>query len=206
MIDIRSQTIGDFLSELAAGSAAPAAGAGAALTGAMAAGLMSMVSNLTLGRKKYANVHKEIRPIRERTEAIREEMTNLAQLDAHVFERVMAAYRMPRKTETQQSVRTAAIQNTLMDATQVPLKIAVQASELLDYAPTLSKKGNRNAIGDLAVGVLLAEAAMRSALVSVEMNLRLLKDEAFKEGVRQRVEQLLLGRDQLKAQIMAQVS
>ena len=200
-----TQTIGEFLDELASGYAAPGGGAGAALAGAMGAALMSMSTNLTINRKKYAEVHQEMRTIRERTEAIRSEMTNLAQLDAHVFERVMAAYRMARQSETQQSVRTAAIQNTLMDATQVPLKVAVQASELFDYAATLASKGNRNAIGDLGVGLLLADTAMRSALISVEINLKLIKDEAFKEGVQARVEELLVGRDELKAQVMAEV-
>lgn len=205
MIDIRSQTMGDFLDELASGSATPGGGAAAAVAGAMGAALMSMVSGLTIKRKKYAAVREEMQAVHARSEAIREEMTNLAQLDAYVFDRVMGAYGMSRKTETQQSMRTAAIQNSLMDATQVPLKVAVQAAELFDYAPILAEKGNKNGIGDLGVGLLLADHALRSALINIEINLNLIQDNAFKEGVQARVAEILVGRDEIKAQVMADV-
>ena len=205
MMEIRSQTLGDFLDELASGNATPGGGAGAAIAGAMAAALLSMVTNLTIGKKKYADAEDEMRAIRERTEAIRAEMTNLAQLDAHVFERVMASYKMARETEGQQSARTAAIQNTLMDATQVPLKVATQAAELFDYAPTLAEKGNANAVSDVGVGLLLADAALRGALMNVDINLGLLEDEAFKQGVSDRVAQLRAGRDEQKATLLAAV-
>lgn len=195
MIDIRSQTIGEFLDELANGSPTPGGGAAAAVAGAMAAALMSMVSGLTIKRKKYAAVRDEMKIIHARTEAIRQEMTNLAQLDAHVFDRVMAAYRMPRQTETQRSVRTASIQNTLMDATQVPLKVAVQAAELFDYAPILAEKGNQNGIGDLGVALLLADNALRSALSNIEINLNLIQDNIFKEGIQARVAEIVAGRE-----------
>jgi methenyltetrahydrofolate cyclohydrolase len=202
MMDIRSQTLGDFLDELASGNATPGGGAGAAIAGAMGAALLSMVANLTIGKKKYADAEEEMKRILERTEAIRAEMTNLAQLDAHVFERVMGAYKMPRESEAQQSARDAAIQNTLMDATQVPLKVAAQASELFDYAPTLVDKGNVNAVSDVGVGLLLADAAMRGALMNVDINLGLLQDDAFKSGIRDRVAALKAGRDDLKAQVL----
>ena len=205
MIDIRSQTIGDFLDELASGNAAPGGGAGAAVAGAMGAALLSMVANLTVGRKKFAAVEEEVQKIKARTEEIRVEMTSLAQLDQHVFERVMGAYKMPKETEAQQSTREAAIQNTLMDATQVPLKVATWAAELFDYAPTLAEKGNGNAVSDVGVGLLLADAAMRGALMNVDINLGLLQDEAFKEGVRAQVAQLRVGRDEQKAAVLAEV-
>jgi formiminotetrahydrofolate cyclodeaminase len=205
MIDIRKQDIGDFLDEVAAGTAAPAGGAASALGGAMGAALLSMVARLTIGRKAYADVQEEMKQILARCEAIRQEMTNLAQLDGHVFERVMAAYRMPKKTEAQRSTRTAAIENTLMDATQVPLKVAVEASELFDHALILARKGNKNAASDAGAGLLLLDAAMRAALMNVDINISLLNDEAFKEGVRQRVQRLRQGRDELKALVLAEV-
>lgn len=205
MIDIRSQTIGEFLDELASGNATPGGGAGAALAGAMGAALLSMVANLTIGKKKYADVEAEMQALLARTEAIRHEMTSLAQLDAHVFERVMGAYRMPRDSEAQQSARTAAIQNTLMDATQVPLKVARQASELFELAEQLAAKGNANVVSDAGVGLLLADAALHSALLNVDINLKLINDAAFKAGVRGQVDTLRLGRDGLLQRVMDDV-
>lgn len=205
MVDMRAQNLGDFLDELASGNATPGGGAGAAIAGAMGAALLSMVANLTIGKKKYADVEGEMKAILERTEAIRDEMTKLAELDAHVFERVMGAYKMPKETETQQSARTAAIQNTLMDATQVPLKVAAQAAELFDYAPTLAAKGNNNAVSDVGVGLLLADAAMRGALMNVDINLGLLDAGAFKDGVNNQVAKIREGREEKKAAVISEV-
>lgn len=206
MMDVRSQTIGDFLDDLASGKATPGGGAGAAVSGAMGAALLSMVANLTIGKKKYAAVEEELKGILKRTEEIRAEMTNLAQLDAHVFERVMGAYKMPKETEAQASAREAAIQNTLMDATQVPLKVAAWAAELFDFAPTLAEKGNTNAVSDVGVGLLLADAAMKGALLNVDINLGLIQNEAFTSDIRQKVTVLSEGRAALKEQVMAAVA
>jgi formiminotetrahydrofolate cyclodeaminase len=197
--------MGDFLDALASGNATPGGGAGAAISGAMGAALLSMVANLTVGKKKYADVEADLRPILARTEEIRAEMTNLAQLDAHVFERVMGAYKMPRENEVQASARDAAIQNTLMDATQVPLKVAAWAAELYDYAPVLAEKGNTNAVSDVGAGLLLADAALHAALLNVDINLALIQDEAFKEGIRQKVAGLSAGRDELKTRVLSLV-
>jgi formiminotetrahydrofolate cyclodeaminase len=206
MLDVRAQTMGEFLDDLASGKATPGGGAGAAISGAMGAALLSMVANLTIGKKKYAAVEEELKGILKRTEEIRVEMTNLAQLDAHVFERVMGAYKMPKETEAQASAREAAIQNTLMDATQVPLKVAAWAAELFDFAPTLAEKGNPNAVSDVGVGLLLADAAMKGALLNVDINVGMIQNGAFTEGIRQRVAGLSAGREELKAQVMAAVA
>jgi methenyltetrahydrofolate cyclohydrolase len=206
MMDVRSQTIGDFLDDLASGKATPGGGAGAAVAGAMGAALLSMVANLTIGKKKYVGVEEELKGILNRTEEIRAEMTNLAQLDAHVFERVMGAYKMPKESDTQASAREAAIQNTLMDATQVPLKVAAWAAELFEYAPTLAEKGNPNAVSDVGVGLLLADAAMKGALLNVDINLGLIQNEAFTSDVRQKVTALREGREALRERVMAAVA
>ncbi|MCB0077292.1 MAG: cyclodeaminase/cyclohydrolase family protein [Anaerolineales bacterium] len=206
MNNLRDQAIGDFLDELAGKAATPGGGAAAGVGGAMGAALLSMVANLTIGRKKYAEVEGQMRAILARTEAIRAEMTNLAQLDQHVFERVMAAYKMPKESDSQQSSRNAAIQNALMDATQVPLKIAAQARELLGFGPTLAAKGNRNAISDVGVGILMAEAALNGALMNVAINLGMIDDEAFVAGIDKEVMALHEGRSQLREETLTAVN
>lgn len=205
MIDIRSQSIGDFLDSLASGNATPGGGAATALSGAMSAALLSMVMNLTLGRKRYAAAEGEMLALRKRVEAIRVEMTRLAQEDANVFERVMAAYRLPKRSEVQQSVRKAAIQNTLMDATQIPLKVASQAGELLDCLPVIIEKGNPNAVGDAAAGLWLADAIMQGALMNVQINLGLIHDEAFKAGIQAEVAKIQAGREAQKSEMLVAV-
>ncbi|RME11435.1 MAG: methenyltetrahydrofolate cyclohydrolase [Ardenticatenia bacterium] len=186
----REQTIGTFLDALASDAPAPGGGAAAGLAGAMGAALISMVTNLTIGRKKYADVEEEMKAIREQAEAIRVELTALAELDAQVFERVMEAYRLPRETDEQKAARKQAIREALKEATEVPLRMAEQAARLFELAVPLAEKGNKNAISDAGAGVQLANAAFETALLNVAINLSLLDDEAFAAQVRERVEAL----------------
>nr|WP_290668830.1 cyclodeaminase/cyclohydrolase family protein [Ardenticatena sp.] len=186
----REQTIGTFLDALASDVPAPGGGAAAGLAGAMGAALISMVTNLTIGRKKYADIEEEMKAIREQAEAIRVELTALADLDAQVFERVMEAYRLPRETDEQKAARQAAIREALKEATEVPLRMAEQAARLFELAVPLAEKGNKNAISDAGAGVQLANAAFETALLNVAINLSLLDDEVFAAHVRERVDAL----------------
>lgn len=205
MDDLREQSIGRFLDELASGSATPGGGAAAGLAGAMGAALMSMVANLTIGRKKYAEYEEEMRRLQARADEIRREMTNLAEQDAAVFDAVMAAYKLPKETEEQRATRDAAIQRALHDATQIPLKTMEQAAEIYELAVPLAEKGNTTAISDVGAGLLMAEAALQAALLNVKINLGLITDEAFAESVRARVNALLDGKDELKRTVISRV-
>lgn len=205
MPDLRQQTIGQFLDELASGAATPGGGAAAGLAGAMGAALMSMVANLTIGRKKYAEYEDEMRQLQARAEAVRREMTNLAEVDAAVFDKVMAAYKLPKETEEQRATREAGIQSALAEATQVPLQTMEQAAVIYELAAPLSEKGNTSAISDVGAGLLLAEAALHAALLNVKINLALLTDQALADQVRARAEALLTGKDKLKQQVIAAV-
>lgn len=206
MSDIRSKEIGSFLDELASGSATPGGGAASGLAGAMGAALLSMVTNLTIGRKKFADVEEEMQEIRTKAEAARVEMTRLAELDEEVFERVMEAYRMPKDTDDEREQRQAAIQEALVDATEVPLRSAEQASELFRLAAPVAEKGNKNAVSDVGAGVAMAEAAFESALLNVEINLSLLDGkEEFAAEVRDRVAELKAIRDEYKGRVLEQV-
>lgn len=205
MIDLRAQTVGHFLDELASGAATPGGGAAAGLSGAMGAALMSMVANLTVGRKKFAEVEGEMVALRDQAEAIRSEMTALAQLDAAVFDKVMAAYRLPKETEGQATAREANIQRALEEATQVPLKTMEEAAKLFEIAAPLAAKGNPNAISDVGAGLLLADAALRAALLNVRINLALLTDESFASRVRARVSELMANKDEQRRAVLEMV-
>lgn len=179
-----------FLDALASGAPTPGGGGAAALTGAMGAALISMVCHLTLGRKRYADVAGEMQNIRDRAEALRAELQQLAEDDVAVFTRLSAAYKLPRITEADVASRHDAIQTALKRATEVPLRTARAAATILPLCPVVAEHGNQAAVSDVGVAVLLAQAAVRSALLNVDINLRTLEEQAYLQQVQHETQQL----------------
>jgi formiminotetrahydrofolate cyclodeaminase len=167
-----------FLEDLASSSPTPGGGGAAALAGATAAALVSMVCRLTLGRPKYAEVETRVREILTQSEALREELTALIDVDADAYGRVMAAYRLPRETEEERQTRSAAIEQAMVEATRVLFRTAAAARRVLDLSEPAAEVGNVNALGDIAVAVLLADAVVHATLLQSEINLRLIKDRS----------------------------
>ena len=182
-----------FLDSLASSAPAPGGGSVAALSGAMGAALVSMVCNLTIGKQRYADVEAEMRDLLDRAEALRHEMQDLAQADLEAFNRLSAAYKLPRTTEADIAIRRDAIQASLRRATEVPLRTARTAAAVLPLCPPVAERGNQAAVSDVGVAALLAQAAVRSALLNVEINLRLLEDSIYIRQVRAEVERLTDG-------------
>ena len=182
-----------FLDSLASSAPAPGGGSVAALSGAMAAALVSMVCNLTIGKQRYADVEAEMRDLLDRAEALRHEMQDLAQADLEAFNRLAAAYKLPRTTEADIAIRRDAIQASLRRATEVPLRTARTATAVLPLCPAVAERGNQAAVSDVGVAALLAQAAVRSAVLNVEINLRLLEDSIYIRQVRAEVERLTDG-------------
>lgn len=171
--------IGTFLDALAADESTPGGGAAAALTGSQAAALLSMVLNFTIGRKKYAAVEAEMGRLVLRTETMRATLLALADKDAQAFGAVAACYGMPRSSAAEKAARTAALQEALKGAAEVPFAIAALCAELLEMACPIAEKGNSNVVSDAATAAHLAHAALHSALLNVNINLKYLKDDVY---------------------------
>jgi len=165
-----------FLDALAADSPAPGGGSASAYSGAAAAALVAMVARLTIGRKKYAEVEKQMQQVLERAEALRAELTAAIQKDAAAFEAVMAAYRMPKGTPEEAAVRGEAIESAMKEAARVPLQVATQAVEVMGLSVLVVKAGNLNAISDGASAAAQARAALSGAGYNVRINAASLKD------------------------------
>lgn len=187
---LTQQTLEVFLDQLASGNATPGGGSAAALLGAIGASLVSMVCHLTLGKEKYKGASEEIHEILGRSEALREELTRLIQADADAFNRVSLAYRMPRATEEQKSARSAAIQEALVFATEIPLETARASASLLPLCRKVAEIGNEQAVSDAGVAALAAEAALRSAFLNIEINLASIADHTFVARVREEMKTL----------------
>ncbi len=184
-------TLKAYLDQLASAAPTPGGGAAAALTGAQGAALVSMVCNLTIGKKKYADVEEEMKAVRERSEALRARLTELIDRDAEAFDRVSAAYGMPKGTEEEKAARRAAIQEALKGAEQVPLETMEACLEVIRLAVVAAQKGNKNVVSDAAVGGILGHAGLLSAADNVRINLNLIKDEAFVQQEQAKLDALL---------------
>ena len=179
-----TQTTGDltiraFLDSLAARTSTPGGGGAAALSGSMAAALVGMVIQFTLGAKKYADVEEEMQGYLVESERLRGELLALADRDVEAFTAVSACYGMPKNTDEEKAARTAAMQEALKGATIVPFTTAQKCLAVIELAEPVGMKGNANVVSDAATAVHLATAALYSALVNVNINLKFIKDEAF---------------------------
>jgi methenyltetrahydrofolate cyclohydrolase len=194
-----------FLDELASAAPAPGGGSVAALTGAMAAGLLTMVCDLTIGKQAYAAFEDEARSIRVRAEKRRTELQALLQADVEVFTRLMAAYKLPRATDADAANRKATIQQATRAATEVPLHIAQAVAALLPLCLPLAREGSRNAVSDVGVAAQLIRAAVPSALLNVDINLPALEDVLFVNQTRDQVAEITHGLEQQVDRVLAVV-
>jgi len=174
-------TVGDgakdqFTSLLASGTPTPGGGSAAAYAGAMAAGLVSMVSRLTLGKKSYQDVEQEMEQILVESEKFREELTTAVEEDSNAYLLVMAAYKEPKTNQD----RGKLIQDATLKAAEVPLGVARKAQKVLDLAVRASAIGNKNAITDAGTAANLAYAGLISAAYNVRINLTSLDDQKVK--------------------------
>jgi formiminotetrahydrofolate cyclodeaminase len=190
-----------FLDELASSAPAPGGGSVAALSGALGAALISMVCNLTLGKEKYADVQEDIQALLAQSEALRKELVGLLEADVEVYTEVSKAMKMPRTTEEEKAARTAALQKALKDATGVPMRVAEACVQVMDLCRPTAEKGNVNAVSDVGVAVLMAEAGLRSAALNVLINLGTIKDEAFVAENRAKLHSLLEGKPAMRDEI-----
>lgn len=180
----------EFLDRLATNEPVPGGGSVAGLTGAMAAGLISMVCSLTIGKKKYADVEDDMRGLFDQAETLRRELQDLTDADVEAFRRLSAAYKSPRETPADVAIRRDAIQQATRLATDVPLRTAQAAAAILPLCLPAAQKGNSAAVSDVGVAALLAQAAVRSALLNVEINLNSLEDQIYVRQTRAQVQAL----------------
>ena len=180
-----------FMDKLASKSPEPGGGSVAALTGALGAALVSMVSNLTLGKEKYKDVQPQIEQLLKESERLRAEMQDLIQKDTEAYGALSDVYKMPKLTDAEKAARTAKMQEALKKACQVPFEIALKSLEVAKLAERAADLGNVAAVSDAGVAVLLAQACAQSAALNVKINVNSIKDEAYNKETWTRIENVL---------------
>ena len=188
---LKDQKIKNFLDTLASKSPTPGGGSVAALTGSMGAALLSMVGNLTIGKKKYIHVEDDIKRLLKRSEILRADFEELMERDTEAFNQFMAIMKLPKETEEQKEERRKKMQIALIEAANVPLEVARKSLEVLNICQEVANKGNKNVISDAGVGAILAEAALDSAILNVKINLAMIQEEKVKSNLNHEIEDLL---------------
>ena len=182
-----TKSVQDFITELAADSAAPGGGSAAALAGCLGAALTKMVCNLSLDETKFGAVLPEIQAIQTQATDLLAKLTRAVDEDATAFNEVMAAYKLPKTTEDEKTARLTAIQQSMKKAALLPLEVAGDCLAVLKLAGRILPIGNANAASDAAVSGLMAYAALQGAIYNVKINLGSIKDADFCQKTREQI-------------------
>jgi len=167
----------EILSSIASSKPTPGGGSVAALSLAHAYALSTMVARLTLAKEKWSDGHKVAEKAINSSEDSIEESVSLALLDSEAFERVMAAYRLPKSDDQEIEERRSAIRAATIGAAEAPLKTAETAANLLQLIESQSEFCNSNALTDLASAAELSFIAVIIASMNVKINLDFIKGD-----------------------------
>lgn len=189
-MELRKLTVEGFINETASFSPAPGGGSIAALNAASSAALITMVANLTLGKEKYAAVEGDMKEVAAKAGALKDDFLALIDEDSNAFNKIMAAFKLPKDTDEAKKARSAAIQDATKGAALVPFKVGQKANELFALAEEVITKGNQNAITDGAVAAMNARAAVRGAFLNVKINLGSIKDGLFVEDLQKKMAEI----------------
>jgi formiminotetrahydrofolate cyclodeaminase len=185
------QSMRNFLDALASKAPTPGGGSVAALAGALGGALVSMVSNLTLGKETYREIQPQIEKLLQDSERLRREMQDLMQQDTEAFGALSEVYKMPKSTDAEKAARTARMQEALKKACQVPLDIGMKSLEVAHLAQKAADIGSTAVVSDAGVAILMSSACARSAALNVKININSIKDEAYNQSAWSRMEHAL---------------
>ncbi|GAV25416.1 sugar ABC transporter substrate-binding protein [Carboxydothermus islandicus] len=185
------KTCNEFLEALASKAPVPGGGGAAALGGAIGMALSNMVGNLTVGKKKYADVEDEVKELIARGSQIIEELKSLVDKDAEVFEPLSKAYGLPAETEEQKKIKEETLEKCSKDACSVPMEIMRKAFEGIKIHQRMGQIGSKLAISDVGCGVVFLKSALISGMLNVLINLNTIKDQEFVEKTKAEMEHLL---------------
>lgn len=204
-IMMRKNSIEEFAGSLSSAKPVPGGGGACAAAGAFAAALGMMVANLTVGKKRYADVEEEMKEILIRLGALRDQLLELIDKDAEAFEPLSRAYGLPRETPDQREEKERVLEAALYEASMVPLEIMERILKAMEDLEILSKKGSRIVISDAGVGVLFAQAALDGASLNVFINTKLMKDRDRAQRIDEKAEDLIRQGQEYKERIYSAV-
>lgn len=190
-MSISEKSCVEFVEVLASKAAVPGGGGAAALVGAIGMALGSMVCNLTIGKKKYAEYEDSVKSILEKAGTLEKDLLSMIDQDAECFLPLSKAYGLPTNTDEEKQFKAETMEKALKVACEVPINIVRASYEAIKLHEDLVDKGSRLAISDVGVGVQCLRAAILSGQLNVVININSIKDQEYVEKVRTEVNQLV---------------
>jgi len=182
-MSMAEKTVAEFLEALASSSPTPGGGSVAALSAANGAAMIAMVGRLTVGKAGFEDVEDRMDGLILAADAARVEFLELADTDAHAFDGVMAAFKLPKETDEEKATRSAAIQAGYAEAAAVPQEVARKAIHLMELAEDATAMGNPQAASDGLSAAASLYCAALCAIANVEINASAFKDESQRVGM-----------------------
>ena len=180
-------TVADFTKELASSAPVPGGGGASALAAAIGISLGDMVGELTVGKKRYADVEEDVRRLMERSQALRIRFLELVDADAEAFAPLAKAYGIPKEDPH----RSQIMEEALRTACSVPMDIMRACAEAIDIIGEFAAKGSKLAISDAGCGAILCKAAMQAASLNVFINTKSMQDRDFAASLEEEADALL---------------
>ena len=199
---MKNMSLTEFAEITASKEPVPGGGSMAALCGGLSAALVEMVSNLTIGKKKYTEVEGKMTITAGEAKVLREALLDDIEKDSDAFTQVMDAFKMSKDTDEEKEIRAMAIQKGLKNAALVPMDVATKAYKVMELSTSVVRFGNKNAVTDGMVSAMMARTAVLSALLNVKINLGSIKDEQFVNMMSEKID-LLKTRTKIKESLIS---
>lgn len=183
---LTTRTVAELLDAFASPDPTPGGGSAAALAGALGASLLAMVAGMPKTKTGSTADRAALDEAHRRLMAARDTLLGLIDRDSAAYDLVVSAYRQPKETPNEKTIRRAAIQEALRVATEVPLETASVCHRALQDGATIEAHGNPNATSDVGTGLALLRAAEHGAVLNVDVNVASLTDPALVASIRRR--------------------
>lgn len=199
------KNIGEFLRELSSKAPTPGGGGASAGVGAYAMALGIMVTNLTIGKKKYESYEEELKEIRLKLTELEKKLADLVDKDAEAFTPLSLAYKLPSSTDKEKEFKEQELEKALLVASLVPKEIMETIYEGMGYFETLVKKGSALAVSDVGAGINLAFSALESASLNIFINTSVMKDRKKALELNNLAEDIIENAKKLKVKVYDEV-
>ena len=196
----------EFVDELASDSPAPGGGSVSALASAMSAGLTNMVGVLTFNKKGYKDHWEEVEEIANEAQALKDKFLHLVDEDTESFNQVLAAMRLPKKTEEQIEIRDSAIQEATIHSADIPLQVMKHSLKSMELATRMAEIGNQNSLSDAGVAILQAKAGLEGAAMNVLINIPGIEDKSIVADFEKQVADLRSAAEKLAKETLDEIN
>lgn len=193
----------ELMNETASESPAPGGGSISALLGSLGTALGTMVANLSSHKRGWDERWEEFSDWADKGKKIQEELLKAMDDDTEAFNRIIEAFRLPRKTEEEKRRRKSAIQETTRHAIRVPLEVMKISYKAFELLKAMAENGNPNSVSDAGVGALALRSAIHGAWLNVRINSKDLKDKNFLDQVFKDGKELINKADEMEKEILA---